>query len=489
MEDSESTRNDSTCAIAPRYRWATAAAADAATADTTDDAPPGPDTGLYTAIVKTTDAGATWSVVYTNEGNFLLSGIDCADALHCIAVGSGGSEPPSAEYSVIYATSDGGATWKQTDKQVGGAHCLDVRFVGPSEAWAACYAASDPLHIDGHFKHTTDAGATWYTNELKGAILLGFDMFDAHHGWATVFHYASGACGIAKFSTTAPTPPPTPPPSPPRPGQTHYGDPYLGTCESDERNLTVTGAVGQFCAPICTGGVACPADVPKGVTVDPKCALSDGDTGEKNCALICDPYANDKQCGEHASCKDLGNGEGICTYDLVPTPAPTPAPPTPPPVPTPRSPAHYGNPYTGSCLADETNSTTRDDDSGQNLTYNACAPTCAKKAHCPTDIPPGNTTTFPDAGPRCENFNVPGHPLQHDKHCVLVCMVDTDCPGYHNGNVGSSSCFREVIPVLGHGFCGYVPPGAQPSLEGDVVFTLPRHAATEFVQLSFSPSL
>ena len=73
-------------AIAPRYRWPAADAADA-----TDDAPPGPDTGLYTAIVKTTDAGATWSVVYTNEGNFILSGIDCADALHCIAVGSGGS--------------------------------------------------------------------------------------------------------------------------------------------------------------------------------------------------------------------------------------------------------------------------------------------------------------------------------------------------------------------------------------------------------------
>ena len=153
-------------------------------------------------------------------------------------------------------------------------------------------------------------------------------------------------------------------------------------------------------------------------------------------------------------------------------------------MPTPRSPAHYGNPYTGSCLADETNSTTRDDDSGQNFTYNACAPTCAKKAHCPTDIPPGNTTTFPDAGPRCENFNVPGHPLQHDKHCVLVCMVDSDCPGF----AGQSSCYRELIPVLGHGFCGYVPPGAQPSLEGDVVFTPPRRV-TEFVQLSFSPSL
>ena len=70
------------------------------------------------------------------------------------------------------------------------------------------------------------------------------------------------------------------------------------------------------------------------------------------------------------------------------------------------------------------------------------------------------------------------------KHCVLVCMQDTDCPGYHNGNLGSSSCFRELIPVLGHGFCGYVPPGA-PRREDGVVFHLPSMPSSSFVSMSF----
>ena len=450
-------RNDSTGAIAPRYRWATAAAADAATADATDDAPPGPDTGLYTAIVKTTDAGATWSVVYTNEGNFLLSGIDCADALHCIAVGSGGSEPPSAEYSVIYATSDGGATWKQTDKQVGGAHCLDVRFVGPSEAWAACYAASDPLHIDGHFKHTTDAGATWYTNELKGAILLGFDMFDAHHGWATVFHYASGACGIAKFSTTAPTPPPTPPPSPPRPGQTHYGDPYVGSCESDEQNVTITGMAGALCAPLCSEpGDGCPSDVPAQVVAVPQCLLSDPDTGVKLCALVCSlgssgVEADDDQCGPKASCKQpAGSNAGICSYDDLapptpPPPTPKPTPPPPPTPPTPRPPGHYDNPYTGACLPDEKNITTRDN------SWSTCSPPCTgvlKKRTCPMDGPPsGNSTGGGEIGCALEDD-------EGTHYCAITCTENKDCPY-------AASCDIDMVPILGFGLCGYNPPVAR----------------------------
>ena len=71
-------------------------------------------------------------------------------------------------------------------------------------------------------------------------------------GFATIVT-AEQNSAIMMLTSVAPTMPPTPPPSPPRPGQTHYGNPFDGTCESDERNITITGVPGAVCSPICTG--------------------------------------------------------------------------------------------------------------------------------------------------------------------------------------------------------------------------------------------
>jgi len=90
---------------------------------------------------------------------------------------------------------------------------------------------------------------------------------------------------------------------------THYGNPS-GGCESDEKAIQVQGISGDFCSPAC--GTACPSDVPKGVTAQPQCALEDGATGAKYCALICNPGADDDGCGE-GSCQPI-SGVGLCTY-------------------------------------------------------------------------------------------------------------------------------------------------------------------------------
>merc|ERR1719247_1880569 len=96
--------------------------------------------------------------------------------------------------------------------------------------------------------------------------------------------------------------------------QTHYGDPYKGACESDEKNVTIQGVPGAVCTPECTGilKTKCPTDVPSGVTAAPQCALKD-QSGNKYCALICQPGANDGACGS-ATCKSI-SGVGLCTYD------------------------------------------------------------------------------------------------------------------------------------------------------------------------------
>merc|ERR1712196_482197 len=93
----------------------------------------------------------------------------------------------------------------------------------------------------------------------------------------------------------------------------HYEDPKPNGCLPDEQAVQIQGLSGDFCTPKCTGilKMSCPQDLPDGVTAKPQCALKD-QSGNKYCALICTPGANDS-CGK-ATCKSI-QGTGICTYD------------------------------------------------------------------------------------------------------------------------------------------------------------------------------
>ena len=91
----------------------------------------------------------------------------------------------------------------------------------------------------------------------------------------------------------------------------HYEDPKPSGCQSDELAIQIQGISGDFCSPKCSG-TTCPSDVPSGVTATGTCALQDT-SGNKYCALICTPGANDGACGT-ATCKSI-QGTGICTYD------------------------------------------------------------------------------------------------------------------------------------------------------------------------------
>ena len=91
----------------------------------------------------------------------------------------------------------------------------------------------------------------------------------------------------------------------------HYGNPFKGGCESDERPVQVQGIPGAMCTPPCSGGT-CPSDVPANCSATPQCALKDTQ-GHQYCCLICDPSA--KSCPMGASCKPLPNGFGLCTYN------------------------------------------------------------------------------------------------------------------------------------------------------------------------------
>jgi len=135
---------------------------------------------------------------------------------------------------------------------------------------------------------------------------------------------SSGQCGIASQpsypivggspSPPSPPSPPTPPapPSPPTPATGPYEDP---PCASNEQAVKVTGLDGAFCSPTCTGIFVkkCPA-AGAGITATPKCILeTSGSSSPTNCALVCDPAAQDGGCPSGASCEAI-QGTGLCLY-------------------------------------------------------------------------------------------------------------------------------------------------------------------------------
>merc|ERR1712048_598706 len=93
--------------------------------------------------------------------------------------------------------------------------------------------------------------------------------------------------------------------------ESHFGDPATG-CESDEVTVKIQGLTGDFCTSKCSLFKPCPTDVPANVTATPTCALSDASSGDKYCALVCNP-SEPNTCGK-ATCKAI-SGTGICTYN------------------------------------------------------------------------------------------------------------------------------------------------------------------------------
>jgi hypothetical protein len=194
---------------------------------------------------------------------------------------------------------------------------------------------------------------------------------------------------------------------------THYGNPLVGSCLSDETVLTVTGISGSFCSPPCHGTI-CPSDVPQFCTATPECALNDG--GTKYCALECSDdlditKAENDSCGE-ATCKPVPNaGIGICTYDSAVTTT------------------HYGDPLDGPCLSDEENISI----SGVGGRF--CSPACPDNI-CPTDLPASCS-----ADPECVLQDSAG-----DLYCALECADDSEC-GH------KATC--KLIPGTSVGVCTY----------------------------------
>jgi photosystem II stability/assembly factor-like uncharacterized protein len=135
--------------------------------------------GHQAVILKTTDAGLTWTrqsgnYVYDEHHPYYFLGISAADADTAWAVGS--------NYTLV-KTTDGGATWTK-DPYFGGLYDInEVYAVSTSTVWVAG---------DNAIYRTTDGGQSWDNSAdhgLAGCIAyMGISAVSAQKAWGSYVH-------------------------------------------------------------------------------------------------------------------------------------------------------------------------------------------------------------------------------------------------------------------------------------------------------------
>lgn len=125
-------------------------------------------------IWHTSDGGATWTVQHRRPGEWLTA-VACSDARHAWAVGKAGDD----DAPLVLATSDGGATWQR--QHVGRAGLVYGNFAlsavtcsGDRLAWAG---SNSQQLLTG----TSDGGRTWKVKQLSGDSVYAVAVANADH--------------------------------------------------------------------------------------------------------------------------------------------------------------------------------------------------------------------------------------------------------------------------------------------------------------------
>ena len=151
---------------------------------TFSDATHGWAVGYGGTIIATTDGGAAWNGQSSGLGaNAALSDVAFPDATHGWAVGSSYDSTTHTFTSLIFATTDGGATWKKRTS-VSHRRLVAVSFVDATHGWAVGGGPGATILA------TTNGGATWKDQtpgsdaDLSGVTLFAVAFPDVTHGWA-----------------------------------------------------------------------------------------------------------------------------------------------------------------------------------------------------------------------------------------------------------------------------------------------------------------
>jgi photosystem II stability/assembly factor-like uncharacterized protein len=180
-----------------------------------------------TAIYRTTDGGVTWKVdaehlvwsvehemkhvtATTNTGTVMTAG-EVVTAIFFIDATTGwaaadapaSSTDLSQRRGVVYATTDGGATWRDVSGSSLSSPINDIWFVTSKEGWAV--GGNAEVNEVDLILHTTDGGRTW-TRQRSGApqLVRAIHFVDGKRGWAVgmTVDLDSGEHGISRVLAT-----------------------------------------------------------------------------------------------------------------------------------------------------------------------------------------------------------------------------------------------------------------------------------------------
>ena len=138
----------------------------------------GPNNGDTAAIVKTSDGGKTWELVYQNKpgDNIYPNGIHCTTIQHCVACLEG-------DTARIVVTRDGGKTWKETMHDPDPhSSLMAVHMLSEKEVWVA--GGHPAGQFEGRFWHSLDGGDTWTKTAFPGTYIISLDIQGSKSGFA-----------------------------------------------------------------------------------------------------------------------------------------------------------------------------------------------------------------------------------------------------------------------------------------------------------------
>jgi len=113
-------------------------------------------------IVKTTNGGSTFSVVYSTKLTDEISSVYFTDTNNGWATYEIINEMPPSVKGVIVRTADGGKTWTKEFESKNASVILGVEFTDTTEGWAfGVEILPGTTNVTGIFWHTKNAGKTW----------------------------------------------------------------------------------------------------------------------------------------------------------------------------------------------------------------------------------------------------------------------------------------------------------------------------------------
>mmetsp|Transcript_263 Transcript_263/g.299 ORF Transcript_263/g.299 Transcript_263/m.299 type:complete len:387 (-) Transcript_263:27-1187(-) len=136
--------------------------------------------GYQAIIAQATNEGKTWTTVLnmTNQGIY-FNAISCTDAQHCWAAGEG--EANGAPTAWLYASADGGKTWK-LQLTIPNGSLITVKMLSSTFGWAG--GALITSGLTGQFYQTTD-GTNWkLVQEIKDFYPTALSIIDQNNAYS-----------------------------------------------------------------------------------------------------------------------------------------------------------------------------------------------------------------------------------------------------------------------------------------------------------------